>query len=149
MNKITIEDVEKICILVKEGHPYTKIAEKFGILRQYVSLINCGKVYPEIAKKYNLSQKRPKILKLSEDQLKEICQMMIDGYTNREISEKVNIQSGDSLEILGGDLEEWILFKKISTGEEGWLYVNSNQCMLPDGSMVYSEKVFEGLAFFD
>ena len=70
-------------------------------------------------------------------------------YKEKDLnSEPITIKGGESVEMIGGDLVEWVLFKKVETGEEGWLYVKECKCMLPDGSMVYSDDVFEGLYYF-
>lgn len=62
---------------------------------------------------------------------------------------QIPLAVGDEIKILGGDQNEWVLFQKVSTGEEGWLYVEKpGKCRLLDGSMVWSEQVLEGLDFF-
>ena len=58
------------------------------------------------------------------------------------------IDKDQKVEVLGGDVSEWILIRDAKTGEEGWLYVKECKCMLPDGSMAYSDEVFDGLAWF-
>lgn len=63
-------------------------------------------------------------------------------------STPITVKKGEKVEMLGGDVTEWILFRKVETGQEGWLYVKECRCMLPDGSMVYSGEVFDGLAWF-
>lgn len=70
-------------------------------------------------------------------------------YTEKDInSTPIAVATGEELEMLGGDVKEWVRFRKVTTGQEGWLYVKECKCMLPDGSMVYTGEVFDELAWF-
>lgn len=70
-------------------------------------------------------------------------------HTEKDInSTPITVAEGEELEMLGGDVTEWVRFRKVATGQEGWLYVKECKCMLPDGSMVYTGEVFDELAWF-
>lgn len=61
----------------------------------------------------------------------------------------VIIFAGEEVQVMGGDMENWVLLKKVETGEEGWMEVKDfGTCVLPDGSEIYSGSLFEGLYFY-
>ena len=61
----------------------------------------------------------------------------------------VTISEGEEVQVMGGDMKEWVLLKKIATGEEGWIRVEDLvMCQMPDGNVYYSDQLFEGLYFY-
>lgn len=60
----------------------------------------------------------------------------------------IELLAGDAVQVIGGDLKEWVQLKKVSTGEMGWIKVNVTECRLPDGNCIDSRYLFEGLMFY-
>lgn len=60
----------------------------------------------------------------------------------------IELLAGDAVQVIGGDLKEWVQLKKVSTGEMGWIKVNVTECQLPDGNCIDSRHLFEGLMFY-
>ncbi len=61
----------------------------------------------------------------------------------------VIIFAGEEVQVMGGDMKNWVLLRKVATGEEGWMEVKDIEtCILPDGSEFYSSQLFEGLYFY-
>lgn len=54
----------------------------------------------------------------------------------------------EKVKILGGDLSEWVKIQKIADGAVCWIRVQEGQCELPDGSVLQSSLVFDGLTFY-
>lgn len=76
--------------------------------------------------------------------LKEISLYREKGGSDADLI----LSAGDEVQVMGGDLSEWVQLKKVSTGETGWLKVKGADCELSDGSSVYSENLFKGLTFY-
>lgn len=71
-------------------------------------------------------------------------------YQAKKVSASgVTIAKGDEIQVMGGDMQSWVLLKKVSTGEEGWLKVEGMNCILSDGSEVSSYDLFEGIYLYD
>lgn len=79
-----------------------------------------------------------------------IANQDVSLYKSKEDkSVDVIIFAGEEVQVMGGDMENWVLLKKVSTGEEGWLEVKDyGTCVLPDGSEIYSGSLFEELYFY-
>lgn len=60
----------------------------------------------------------------------------------------IAIPQGTSVQIMGGDLKEWVLLKNVDTGESGWLKVEGGECLLSDGSKIYSDKLLDGVTIY-
>ena len=58
------------------------------------------------------------------------------------------IPEGTGVQIMGGDLKEWVFLKNVETGESGWLKVEGGECLLSDGSEIYSEKLLDGVTIY-
>lgn len=58
------------------------------------------------------------------------------------------LNAGDKVKILGGDLADWVKLERLSDGLICWIRVKDGECRLPDGSMLSSSLVFEGLTFY-
>ena len=70
-------------------------------------------------------------------------------YETKNVStSSVTIAKGDEVQVMGGDMKSWVLLKKVSTGEEGWLKVEGMNCILSDGSEVSSYDLFEGIYMY-
>lgn len=70
-------------------------------------------------------------------------------YSDKNSSEiNIILVPGDEVKVVGGDMKEWVLMEKVSTGEEGWLKVIGSECRYPDGSGEESVHLFEGLTFY-
>lgn len=61
-------------------------------------------------------------------------------------ADRLHVQ--DKVIILGGDLEKWVKIKRVADGKEFWIPVEGGECILQDGSSVYTGSVFEGLTFY-
>lgn len=61
---------------------------------------------------------------------------------------KGQLEVGESVIVLGGDLKEWVQLERESTGERCWIRVEEDMCFLEDGTMEHSDSVFEGLTFY-
>ena len=74
----------------------------------------------------------------------------ISLYREKDSTEAfIVLHKGDEVQVMGGDMKNWVLLKKVSTGEEGWLQVDEHsRCILPDGTVVYSSDLFDGLIFY-
>lgn len=58
------------------------------------------------------------------------------------------LNAGDKVKVLGGDLADWVKLERLSDGLVCWIRVKDGECRLPDGSMLNSSLVFEGLTFY-
>lgn len=78
------------------------------------------------------------------------AQREVQLYSEKEGTEiGITIEKGEEVQIMGGDRKEWVLLKKVSTGEEGWIRTeNYHNCVLISGETVYSGELFEGLYFY-
>ena len=127
-------------------------------IKVYPDYIEASERYDHICSQYITFQyvlKNGKFERVIEDyyeyyQHTDIVMMQdIVLHTEKDVnSASIPVAEGEKVEMLGGDVTEWVLFRKVETGEEGWLYVKECKCMLPDGSMVYTGEVFDELAWF-
>lgn len=79
----------------------------------------------------------------------------VELYTEKNGKETFLLPKGSHAIILGGDLADWILIEDKDSGKTGWLKVKwydnawsgywSDNCILPDGSIIPCEDLFEGL----
>ena len=70
-------------------------------------------------------------------------------YTSKEEKQvHLIIQEGEEVQVMGGDMKNWVLLRKVSTKEEGWLRVEYANCILPDGSEIYSQDLFEDIYMY-
>lgn len=60
----------------------------------------------------------------------------------------INVEPGEQVRVIGGDLTDWVLLERVSTGEQGWLRVREQMCRLPDGTEGPSDLWFDGLPFY-
>ena len=84
--KLTEEQVHEICKLMEEGVSNIEIAKKYDIGPRTVSAIRCSRLHTHISKNYNLEK-----LILTDEQVHDICKLMEDGVSNKEISKRYNI----------------------------------------------------------
>lgn len=72
-------------------------------------------------------------------------------YTEKDESDAtIMIFRGDEVQVMGGDLKQWVQLKKVSTGEVGWLKVNENDiCCLADGTEISAWDLFEDRIIYD
>ncbi len=78
----------------------------------------------------------------------------LDLYSDKNAAETFLLPEGSQVIFLGSDFIEWILVKNTETGEQGWLRVkmenrSAHDCILPDGSVVEGNLLFEGLMLYD
>ena len=71
-------------------------------------------------------------------------------YREKDSTETfIVLYKGDEVQVMGGDMKNWVLLKKVSTEEEGWLQVDEHsRCILPDDTVVSSSELFDGLIFY-
>lgn len=79
-----------------------------------------------------------------------IAQQEIQLYSSTDAVETgITIGAGEEIQVMGGDMEKWVLLRKIPTGEKGWLRVEKmNDCILPDGEVVSAYDLFEELYIY-
>ena len=90
--QITEEEVHEICKLMEKGYTNIKLASMYGRSRNTISKIRNGVIYHNITKKYDLINSYYKCYKrLTEQQVHEICKLLEEGHSNKEIAKKFNI----------------------------------------------------------
>jgi len=77
--------VESICKDLQEGLRNIDVSKKYGIDKDTVSNIRRGKIWKSISCKYVLDVKRN--TRKSENTIKHICEMIVEGKTDKQISE--------------------------------------------------------------
>ena len=83
---LTDEQVYEICKLLEDGLSNIEIAKRYNIHRTTVSNIRRSRSHTHITKNYNLEK-----LILTDEQVYEICKLLEDGVSNKEISKRYNI----------------------------------------------------------
>lgn len=80
-----------------------------------------------------------------------IAKEQIDLYSEKGGKDAaITLSEGDKVQVMGGDLEQWVQLKKVSTGEAGWLRTNEyNNCYLPDGSEISVWCLFDDIIAYD
>lgn len=103
-NKLNEKQVREICELIQTGKYYdTEIAEMYNVSYTNISDIHKGKLWTNISKDYNLSNRKP--LKLSEDDVRGICEMLESGkYFTTEIAKKYNTTHQNIIQIRKGKI---------------------------------------------
>lgn len=93
--KHTDEKIHEVCKLMEQGRSNKEIHKITGVNKNTINEIRMGKGWTHISKDYNI---RPESFlgkyhnrAYTEDQIREVCKMMENGYGNKEISEKLNI----------------------------------------------------------
>lgn len=103
-NKLNEKQVREICELIQTGKYYdTEIAEMYNVSYANISDIHKGKLWTNISKDYDLSNRKP--LKLSEDDVRGICEMLETGkYFTTEIAKKYNTTHQNIIQIRKGKI---------------------------------------------
>ena len=103
-NKLNEKQVREICELIQTGKYYdTEIAEMYGVSYANISDIHKGKLWTNISKEYDLSNRKP--LKLTPDQVREICEMLESGkYFTTEIGKKFIVSHQVIIQIRKGKI---------------------------------------------
>ena len=103
-NKLTEEQVKEICELIQTGKYYdTEIADMYGVTYTNVSDIHKGKIWTRVSKNYDLSKRKP--LKLTEEDVRGICEMLETGkYFTTEIAKKYNTTHENVIQIRKGKI---------------------------------------------
>lgn len=88
--KLNDEQINQICFLIQENKlTYKKIADLYNISAKLVADIKAKKCYRDISDKYYF---KPKIKNLNDDEIEEICLLLIENkLTQKEIGEKYNV----------------------------------------------------------
>lgn len=75
----------------------------------------------------------------------------IDLYSEKDGKDAaITLSEGDKVQVMGGDLKQWVQLKKVSTGEVGWLRINEyDNCYLPDGSEISVWHLFDDIIVYD
>lgn len=75
----------------------------------------------------------------------------IDLYSEKDGKDAaITLSEGDKVQVMGGDLKQWVQLKKVSTGEAGWLRINEyDNCYLPDGSEISVWHLFDDIIVYD
>ena len=78
------DTVHMMCQMMEDGKTNKEIAEKTNVQRCAISALRCGRMYSEISKNYNID----KLLNreyIDTEVIEKACQMMQDGYKNKDI----------------------------------------------------------------
>ena len=105
---LTNEDAHEVCRLIEEGYRYKEIAEKFNVNYKVITDIKCGRTYNYISKNYNITKIRYKTEKISDETVHEICKLLEDGYTNKEIADKIKVDPSTISKIRCGKIYTYI-----------------------------------------
>lgn len=82
---ITEKDVRAICELLQDGRRNKEVADHFGFPLHLVTSIKCRRSWVDISKEYDFSVKRQH--RKSEKEIRKICELIVQGYTNKEIED--------------------------------------------------------------
>lgn len=58
------------------------------------------------------------------------------------------LKAQEHVKILGGDLKKWVKLERVADGTEFWIPVEDGECIMPDGSAIYTGEAFDGLTFY-
>lgn len=86
--KLSDDQFIEICELLQNGEKIKNIAKKYNVSNSLIYAIRDKSLRNYISEKYTFSKRR----RLNIEEAEEICQMIKDGYTSKEISENLNIQ---------------------------------------------------------
>ena len=94
-DRIEESRVELICYMIKSGFRNSTICQIFNIDRSIISQIRCGKIYTKISSKYGIKpiqqSKSAVIVRFTDEEVHQICELIQDGYSNSYISKKFNV----------------------------------------------------------
>ena len=90
--RLSKESVHRVCLLIEEGYNTTEVSEMTNVSRRSVYNIRMGNIYSDISSQYNVSDLMYEN-KLDEDEVKNICKLLEDGYSNKEISDMSGVSS--------------------------------------------------------
>lgn len=96
MSTVTEDEVRRACELMQEGKlTYNEIAEIIGgnMSKSILSRIKMGNSWKHISKEYHFDIEKAK--RYSEETKQKCIDMIIKGYTQKEIMETLNIESKD------------------------------------------------------
>ena len=89
----TDQNIHKICQLLCQNYSYDQIAmEVFGrplddTLKSYITAIRGKKFRTDISDQYNLPNKLRNTALFSDDDLRKICELIVQGYGNMQIAD--------------------------------------------------------------
>ena len=108
--KLTEKEVREICKMLETGNYFTtEIARKFNTTHRTVIDIRDGKTWTNISKDYNIITKK-KARKFTDDQIREICELIQSGkYYDREIAKMYNTSG-----FMIGSLRRGVIHKEIT-----------------------------------
>lgn len=86
--KLNDDQFIEICELLQNGEKIKNIAKKYNVSNSLIYAIRDKSLRNYISEKYTFSKRK----RLNIEEAEEICQMIKDGYTLKEISENLNIQ---------------------------------------------------------
>lgn len=92
--KLTNDQVETICQLLSEGNSYTTILSCIGLEntennRNLIGNIYRGIAWNHISCKYSFPEIDQRFRSISRDQVNEICRLISEGLSNKEVYETV------------------------------------------------------------
>ena len=93
--QITSDDkVHEICRLLQEGKTTKEVSDKTGVTRTVIQKIRNRKQYTEISSQYSFPEARPMQNKLSEEEIRKVCELLQSGesLTNASIRTGVKYQ---------------------------------------------------------
>ena len=91
--KISDETVHEVCKLIEIGLTNKEISDKLNISSITVSDIRGGRTYKYIAKDYNITKPNSRAEKMSDEDAHKACKLLEEGYSNKEIADKLNIDA--------------------------------------------------------
>ena len=89
--RISDETVHEVCKLIEIGLTNKEISDKLNISSITVSDIRGGRTYKYIANDYNLTKLFSRAEKMSDEDAQKVCKLLEEGYSNKEIADKLNI----------------------------------------------------------
>ena len=107
--KLTPDQVREICELIQSGKYFdTEIAKMYNVSYATISDIHKGKLWKDISREYDLSDRKPKTL--TPDQVHEICKLLEEGKCSMtEIARRFNTSHQNIISIRKG-----VVWKDIS-----------------------------------
>lgn len=90
-------EIEKVCEMIEKRYCLTYIAEVTGVSLSAVSYIRNGKYYKDISKNYKFPENNKDLIDprkpgyIDNEKVECICQLIQDGFSDNDISEKTGV----------------------------------------------------------
>ena len=90
--RLSEETVHRVCKLLQEGYGPLEVSKMTDISRRSVYNIRTGHSYSNIASQYNVNGMLYS-RKLKVETVKNICKLLEEGYSNKEIFDKLHVKT--------------------------------------------------------